>query len=129
VKQYLFVLLLVGCVHKNIQPSNSLENVEEGTIGIEQDRLEKLEWQIDYLNYEQVNLQCFNILDHCYFTVFDKCSEGSRENRAQCLKQGRALCFSRHEKCVIDNYQRWKAVNKAKGRKMFERNSNAKKDY
>jgi hypothetical protein len=118
-RKLIILLFLFGCIHQ--PPSLPTAPTLPTEVPTEQEpkseRLDRLEWEIDYLNYEQVNIQCFNFLDHCYFSTFDGCLNS--KDKTRCLKQGKSECFAKHEKCIVSNYKHWQELNKRKGRKVL----------
>lgn len=75
-------------------------NVGE-TINADENYLKRLEYRINYLDYESVNRLCFQDKDICELKATLKCKD-------DCLKGLKRICWSIHEKCIINNYNRWK---------------------
>lgn len=108
-KLLVLLLFMVSCAHTSDK---------ESIIKLEK-KIKQLEQHVDYLQYEQVNIYCFNFKDLCYLAANDTCTNKflNKISRNQCIKRSHTICFKKHEKCIIDNYRKWKKIQKAKGRR------------
>lgn len=91
----ILVLLLGGCAHKT---SDGSKEEEYGIV------IRSLEYRLNYLEYESTNQKCFTLKDICEMKAEIKCK------KPELLKVEKDVCWKKHERCIIDNYKRWKDV-------------------
>ena len=139
---------LISCVHQDQieKINNDLDNLSNKVAEIgnrpnqkpldEQKILEgidRLNNQMNYFDYETVNKFCFMIKDVCTASTNGVCisqytdclydkddKKACTEQAKTCIDQYQDKCFKIHEKCIIDNYHKWKPYfdkqnEKAKG--------------
>ena len=143
-KVILISIGLVGCIHpKNDTFINEPieEKLSERVISLEKtnkeilSNIERLDNRINYIDYETMNKFCFMIRDVCTASTNGICISQytdclyDKKDKKECTQQTKQCvgtyqnkCFKIHEKCIVDNYRRWKPSfdeqnKKAKGGK------------
>ena len=100
-------LFLISCATTSPSSNSTRSNTDEIV-----QKLQKLDQRLDYVEYENTNVICFLNKDVCYLQASVTCYPSSGQ---QCVKNLQKQCFQVHEKCIIDNYHRWKRIKSSKG--------------
>jgi hypothetical protein len=110
-KKLLLLLLLTSCTNSlSEEPKVWTASKQSSTDLVK--RVDALEEQVDYMNYEQINKYCFNFKDICNLQAYNFCNK-----KAACVQKAEKQCFAKHEQCIILNYRHWQEIKKAKGYK------------